>query len=62
MIASVALVVEGERPERAAAQLRVGAPMVVGRVHAGALWIDLRSVLPEQDAGLIAALRGLARG
>ena len=62
VIASVALVVEGERPERAAAQLRVGAPMVVGRVHAGALWIDLRSVLPEQDAGLIAALRGLARG
>jgi L-seryl-tRNA(Ser) seleniumtransferase len=62
VIASVAIVVPTKRPERAAAQLRVGAPMVVGRVHAGSLWIDLRSVLPEHDEGLIVALRGLSLG
>ena len=33
---------------------------VAGRVHAGALLIDLRSVLPEQDGELLAALRGLS--
>ena len=59
-IASVAIAVPTTRPERAAAQLRVGSPMVVGRVQAGTLWIDLRSVLPGSDAGLLAALRGLA--
>lgn len=60
VIASVAIAVPGHRPERAAAQLRLGSPAVVGRVHAGALLLDLRSLLPEHDAGLIAALRGLA--
>jgi hypothetical protein len=59
VIASVAIAVPTTRPERAAAQLRVGSPMVVGRVQAGTLWIDLRSVLPGSDAGLIAALREL---
>jgi hypothetical protein len=29
-------------------------------VHAQTLLLDLRSVLPEQDAGVIAALRQLA--
>ena len=60
VLASVALRVPTARPERAAQRLRSGAPGVVGRVHAGTLLLDLRSVLPEQDAGLIAALRGLA--
>ena len=60
VLASVALRVPGGSPDRAARRLRVGAPGVVGRVHAGALLIDLRSVLPEQDGELIAALRGLS--
>jgi L-seryl-tRNA(Ser) seleniumtransferase len=57
---SVAIVVPGERPERTAARLRSGTPGVVGRVQAGVLWIDLRSVLPERDEDVIAALRRLA--
>jgi L-seryl-tRNA(Ser) seleniumtransferase len=60
MLASVALAVPGAQAEQRAIRLRTGAPAVVGRVHAQTLLLDLRSVLPEQDAGLIAALRQLA--
>ena len=60
MLASVALAVPGTQPELRAQRLRTGTPAVVGRVHAQTLLLDLRSVLPEQDAGLIAALRRLA--
>lgn len=44
-------------PERLAAALRRGAPAVMGRVHAGELWLDLRTVL--DDAALREALAGL---
>ena len=60
LLASVALAVPGPHAEQRAQRLRTGAPAVVGRVHAQTLLLDLRSVLPEQDAGLIAALRQLA--
>ena len=60
MLASVALAVPGAQAESRAQRLRTGMPAVVGRVHAQTLLLDLRSVLPEQDAGLIAALRQLA--
>lgn len=59
-LASVALAVPGAQPELLARRLRTGAPAVVGRVHAQTLLLDLRSVLPGQDAGLLAALRQLA--
>ncbi len=59
VMASVAIVVPAQRPERAAQRLRLGSPGVVGRVHAGALWLDLRALAPDDDAVLIAALRGL---
>ena len=45
------------KPERLAARLRTGAPPVVARVEAGRLLLDLRTVLPEQDALLTAALK-----
>ena len=60
MLASVALAVPGPHAEQRAQRLRTGTPAVVGRVHAQTLLLDLRSVLPEQDAGLIAALERLA--
>ena len=41
-------------------RLRSGEPPVVGRLHEGRLLIDPRTVLPEQQNGLIAALRSLA--
>lgn len=45
-------------PERCAAPLRRGSPAVMGRVHAGELWLDLRTVL--DDAGLRERLASLA--
>ena len=59
VIESVAIAVPCARPERVARQLRVGSPGVVGRVHAGALLLDLRTLPPEDDATLVTALRGV---
>jgi len=58
VLASVAIAVPG-KPERVARQLRVGSPGVVGRVQAGELLLDLRSLVAEDDAALVAALRSL---
>lgn len=58
VLASVALAVPG-KPERVARQLRVGSPGVVGRVQAGELLLDLRSLAAEDDDALVAALRSL---
>jgi L-seryl-tRNA(Ser) seleniumtransferase len=44
-------------PDRLAAALRGGAPVVVGRVADGALLLDLRTVAPDEDETLAAALR-----
>ncbi len=46
-------------PRRLAAALRAGSPPVIGRIEHGRVLLDLRSVLPEQDAALGTALRGL---
>ena len=58
VMASVTIAVPG-RPEATARRLRMGAPGVVGRVHAETLLLDLRSLLPEDDAALLAVLRSL---
>lgn len=58
-VPSVALAAPGAHAEQRAMRLRTGTPAVLGRVHAQTLLLDLRSVLPEQDADLIAALRQL---
>ncbi len=47
-----------ELPEEFAVRLRRGTPPIVGYIERGKLKLDLRTVLPEQDAQLIAALRG----
>ena len=40
-------------------QLRANDPPIVGRIQAQRLILDLRTVLPEQDAVLMAALAAL---
>jgi L-seryl-tRNA(Ser) seleniumtransferase len=47
-------------PEGLATPLRLGRPAVVGRVERGALLLDLRSVPPELDADVEAAVRAVA--
>ena len=54
----VALAIPGSAA-RLAARLRAGEPPVIGRTLGDALLVDLRSVLPEDDEALLAALRGL---
>jgi L-seryl-tRNA(Ser) seleniumtransferase len=48
-------------PEALAVPLRCGEPAVVGRLEAGRLLLDLRSVLPEQDEPLLAAMLAAER-
>ena len=46
--------------EAALAQyLRTGVPPVVPRVQDGAVWLDLRTVLPGQDEALAKAIRAV---
>jgi L-seryl-tRNA(Ser) seleniumtransferase len=45
--------------DRLSAALRAGEPSVVGRVYEDRLLIDLRSVLPGQDAEILLALERL---
>jgi L-seryl-tRNA(Ser) seleniumtransferase len=51
----VALGVEGEAA--LAARLRAGRPPVIARLERDRLLLDLRTVLPEDDAALLDALR-----
>jgi len=46
-----------ERVEEVARRLRTGEPPVVGRIERGLLLLDPRTVLPEEEAGLLAALQ-----
>jgi L-seryl-tRNA(Ser) seleniumtransferase len=62
-LASFGIVVQGPGPERLHARLRVGEPAIVGRIADGALLLDMRSVGPDEDAGLVRGLRAaLAAG
>ena len=45
-----------------ASRLRRGSPAVVGRVERGRLLLDPRTVLPEQDEGLVLALKNTVEG
>ena len=52
---------DGRSPDELARELRAGTPPVVGRVEVGKVLLDLRSMLPEEDAVVERALRELAR-
>jgi L-seryl-tRNA(Ser) seleniumtransferase len=45
------------RPDRLVAALRRGNPSVIGRIQAGSVVLDLRTVDPERDGDLVAAVR-----
>jgi L-seryl-tRNA(Ser) seleniumtransferase len=47
-------------PESYAVPLRTGTPAVLGRTHRGRLLLDLRTVPPERDAEVVAALARVA--
>ncbi len=47
----------GASAETLAARLRSFTPPVVARVEAGRVWLDLRSIAPEEDALVAAALK-----
>jgi L-seryl-tRNA(Ser) seleniumtransferase len=49
---SKAVALESTQPDRLAASLRAADPPVVGRIEEGHVLLDLRTVLPEQDAVL----------
>jgi L-seryl-tRNA(Ser) seleniumtransferase len=48
-----------DQPNTAAAHLREHQPPVIARVAEGHLLLDPRTVLPEQDEVVIAALKAL---
>ncbi len=58
-LASCGVALDGDA-ERLAALLRAGDPAVVARIHEGRLLFDARTVLPDEDEALLAAI-GAAR-
>ncbi len=50
---------EGLSADEISARLRAGDPPIVARVEEGHVLLDLRSVFPEQDESVMAALRAL---
>jgi L-seryl-tRNA(Ser) seleniumtransferase len=49
------------RPQELAARLRSHVPPIVGFVERGKLKLDLRTVFPDQDAEIVAAVRSAFR-
>jgi L-seryl-tRNA(Ser) seleniumtransferase len=55
-VASIAVAIETEEPDRLAALLRNALQPIVGRVAGGRYVLDLRTIAPEEDDTVIAAL------
>jgi L-seryl-tRNA(Ser) seleniumtransferase len=60
-IPSFAVRLGGADADSLSERLRAAEPPVVGRVHDGKLWLDVRTLLPEDEEAVVRALRG-ARG
>ena len=58
---SFAVAIGGSAPDELARRLRHGTPPVIGRIADDRLLLDVRTVLEEQEAALIAAVRGALR-
>ncbi|MDH7485500.1 MAG: L-seryl-tRNA(Sec) selenium transferase [Anaerolineae bacterium] len=54
---TVVVALEPASPDALAARLRAQEPPVIGRIEANRLLLDPRTVLPEEDAALLAAVR-----
>jgi L-seryl-tRNA(Ser) seleniumtransferase len=61
-VASAALALPTPRPDALLARLRQADPPVIGRIEAGEVRLDPRTVLPGEAAWVIAAVRGAVRG
>lgn len=57
-VPSYAVTLGGPDPDALAEELRTADPPVVGRVRDGRLWLDARTLLEEDEAAVIAAVRG----
>jgi L-seryl-tRNA(Ser) seleniumtransferase len=55
----LAVTCQGLSADEISARLRVSEPPVIARVEEGRVLLDLRTVFPEQDEKVIAALRAL---
>ena len=60
-VRSAGVAIEGGDAEGLAARLRAGEPPVVGRIHEGRLLLDARTVLPDEDEGLMGAVAAAVR-
>jgi L-seryl-tRNA(Ser) seleniumtransferase len=60
-VRSAGLALEGDA-EALAAALRAGEPPVMGRIHEGRLLLDARTVLPDEDEALLAAVAAAVGG
>jgi L-seryl-tRNA(Ser) seleniumtransferase len=56
-LASYALAIDGTPPDALAHALRQATPPVVGRIVEHRLLLDVRTILEEQEAALVEALR-----
>jgi L-seryl-tRNA(Ser) seleniumtransferase len=59
---SAALAVATRAPDRLLERLRAGDPIVIGRIEAGRVILDLRTVAPQHDEALAGALRAALSG
>lgn len=62
MLPTYLLTLDARQPNRFLARLRSGLPPVVARVEADRVALDPRTVLPEQEGALLAALQALLHG
>lgn len=56
-VASVAVAIAEEHPNRLAARLRAATPPIVARIEQGRILLDLRTIFPEYDAAVISGCR-----